>query len=167
MYSVTATPAIVSAVVDDLAAAGFRKAPQGWHHHGKACHPLDVQDLAVFGLKARQAKPTQRAVDDVRRELARDWPVAVPVDQALAPTSSTLAMEAALMIWRFSLYTLRQDDAGWSMDGQPLLFHQVRKLAAGWAVVVAEAHGMPADHAPEPRKVLNDLRRLVRDAEPR
>ncbi|MGW4541341.1 hypothetical protein ACWEOP_26170 [Streptomyces chartreusis] len=167
MHSVTATPAIVTDVVNDLAAAGFRKAPQGWRHHDKTCHPLDVQDLAVFGLKARQASPTARAVEAVKRELARDWPATVPVDQALAPTSDTLAMEAALMVWRFSLYTLRHDASGWTMDGQPLLFAQVRKLAAGWAVVVAEAHGMPADHAPETRKVLNDLRRLVRDAEPR
>lgn len=157
----------ITDVVNDIAAAGFRKAPQGWRQHGQSVHPLDIQDLAVFGLNARQERATISAVEAVRKELARDWPESVPAELAPAPTSSTLSMEAALMVWRFSLYSLRRDASGWSMDDRPILLHQVRKMASGWAVAVAEANGLTADYAPDTRKVLSDLRKLVQDAAPR
>lgn len=158
---------LISDVVNDIAAAGFRKAPQGWKQHGKPASPLDIQDLSVLALKARQERATVAAVDAIRKELARDWPVTVVPALAPAPTSATLSMEAALMTWRFSLFTLRRDASGWSMDGKPILLAQVRKMAAGWAVAVAEANGLGADYAPDARKVLHDLRRLVVDAAPR
>lgn len=158
---------LIAEVAESIAAAGIRKAPQGWSQHGQRIHPLDVQDLAVFSLKARQEPATVKAVEAVKRELIRAWPESVPVDQAPAPTSATLAAETALWIWRFSMYTLRRDGSGWHLDGKPLLFHQLRTMAQRWAVAAAEAHGMGADHAPDVRKVLADLRRLVRDAAPR
>ncbi|WP_434795179.1 hypothetical protein WN979_14440 [Streptomyces albidoflavus] len=154
-------------VVDTIAATGIRKARQGWSQHGKAVHALDVQDAVVFALKAHQVRPTVKAVESVKRELAAAWPESVPADLAPAPTSASLSMEAALMVWRFSMYTLRRDASGWLLDGRPLQFTQLRKLASGWAVAVAAAHGLDAEYAPDARKVLADLRTLVRDAVPR
>ncbi|MFJ4727182.1 hypothetical protein ACIP44_12405 [Streptomyces diastaticus] len=154
-------------VVDTIAATGIRKARQGWSQHGKAVHALDIQDAVVFALKAHQMRPTAKAVEAVKRELAAAWPESVPADLAPAPTSASLSMEAALMIWRFSLYSLRRAASGWLLDGRPLQFTQLRKLAAGWAVTVAEANGLDAEYAPDTRKVLADLRTLVRDAAPR
>lgn len=158
---------LISEVVESIAAAGFRKAPQGWRQHGQHVHPLDVQDMAVFGLKARQAAATVKAVEAVKRELARNWPESVPPGLAPAPTSSTLSAEAAVWVWRFSMYTLNREASGWHLDGRPILFAQVRKMCSGWALAVAEAHGLGADLAPDPRKVMADLRKLIRDAAPR
>ncbi|CDR07364.1 hypothetical protein [Streptomyces iranensis] len=158
---------LTSAVVESIAATGIRKARQGWTQHGQPIHALDIQDAAVFALKAHKARATVRAVEDVKRELASAWPESVPTDQAPAPTSATLSMEAALMCWRMSMYTLRRDASGWHLGGRPLQFEQLRKLASGWAVAVAEANGLGGDYAPDVRKVLADLRKLVRDAAPR
>lgn len=154
-------------VVDTIAAAGIRKARQGWSQHGKAVHALDVQDAVVFALRAHQMRPTAKAVEAVKRELAAAWPESVPADLAPAPTSASLSMEAALMVWRFAMYTLRRDEKGWSLDGRPLAFTQVRTMAQRSAAAVAAAHGLDAEYAPDTRKVLADLRTLVRDAAPR
>jgi hypothetical protein len=74
-----------------------------------------------------------------------------------------MSAEAALWVWRFTMYTLRRDASGWSMDGRPITFAQVRTMCVRWARAVAEAHGMGAAYAPDTRKVMNDLRRLVTD----
>jgi hypothetical protein len=155
--------ALVTAIVNDIAAAGFRKAPQGWRQHGEPASPLDIQDLAVLALKAREERATVAAVDAVRKELARDWPVTVEPALAPAPTSQTLSAEAALWVYRFTMYTLRRDASGWSLDGRPVTFAQVRTMASRAAVATAAAHGFGPDYAPDTRKVLNDLRRLVMD----
>ncbi|MFD0033702.1 hypothetical protein ACFVJK_36810 [Streptomyces sp. NPDC127172] len=154
-------PTTITSVVNDIAAAGFRKGPQGWRQHGKRADALDVQDMSVMGLLARGERATVAAVAAVRAELARDWPESVEPALAPAPTSQTLAQEAALWVYRFSMYTLRRDGSGWSMDGQPIPFSTVQTMASRWAVAVAEANGLGADYAPAPRAVLNDLRRLV------
>lgn len=83
--TVTVNAALITEIVNDIAAAGFRKAPQGWHQHGKPVHPLDIQDLAVIALQSRSERATVGVVNAIRRELARDWPVTV--EPAQAPTS--------------------------------------------------------------------------------
>ncbi|MFD7499932.1 hypothetical protein [Streptomyces sp. NPDC059850] len=158
---------LITDIVNDIAAAGFRKAPQGWRQHGKPASPLDIQDLSVLALKSRQERATVAAVDAIREELARDWPVSVEPAQAPAPTSATLSAEAALWAWRFTMYTLRRDASGWLLNDQPVPFSTVRSMARNWATAVAEAHGLTPDYAPDARKVLADLRRLVVDAAPR
>jgi hypothetical protein len=155
------TAPLIADVVNDIAAAGFRKASQGWHQHGKPVHPLDVQDLAVIAIRSRGERATVGVVDAIKRELAKAWPVTVEPAQAPAPTSQTLAAEAALWVDRFSMHTLTRDAKGWHLDGRPITLASVRRMAAGWAVAVAEAHGLGADHAPDARAVLADLRRLV------
>ncbi|MCX4832838.1 hypothetical protein OG746_29315 [Streptomyces sp. NBC_01016] len=154
---------LITSVVNDIAAAGFRKAPQGWRQHGQHAHPLDIQDMAVMALRARGERATVAAVNAVRAELARDWPVTVEPVLAPAPTSQTLAAEAALWVYRFTMYTLRRDASGWLLDGRPVQFSTVRTMASRWAVAVAEANGLGVDYAPNTRQVLNDLRRLMTD----
>ncbi|MFI0219151.1 hypothetical protein [Streptomyces lydicus] len=156
-----------SDVVDTIAATGIRKSPKGWTQHGQPIHVLDLQDAPVFALKAHKERPTIKAVEAVKRELASAWPESIPADLAPAPTSASLSMEAALMVWRFSLYSLRRDSSGGHLDDRPLAFDQLRKLASGWAVAVAEANGLDASYAPDTRTVLTDLRKLSRDAAPR